>query len=71
MAFIINEDEKQIKTIMPEIYKCINYCPYGETNLLLNKMDYLGISNQHLLKYKEILIQTLIQKLIFFFSTEF
>lgn len=37
-AFIISEKEKQIKTVLPEIYKCIYYCPYGETSLLLKKI---------------------------------
>lgn len=39
MAFIMNEKDKRMKATMPEIYKCIYYCPEGETSLLLNKMD--------------------------------
>lgn len=53
MAFIISEKDRQIKIIVPEIYKYIYYCPYGETHLFLNKMGYLEISHQYLLKYKD------------------
>lgn len=56
MPFIINEKDKRMETIMPEIHKCMYDCPEGETSLLLNKIDSGLISNQHLLKCKERLI---------------